>query len=123
MQIWLDDNRDPTNPDIQAKYPSARYYAWTWVKTVPEAKQYIERGEVDAISFDNDLGLPEEGKHLATWIEDKAYYNKIKPMEWYVHSENSVAKDEIIAAMRNADKFWEQHRTACIDWHGLARCS
>ena len=69
----------------------------------------------------------EEGKHLAKWIEEQAYFNKLKPIEWYVHSENSVAKDEIIAAMRNADKFWSGHRTprvaARVDWLRLVNGS
>ena len=56
MKIWLDDNRDPKHPDTIARYPSASIYEWTWVQTVPEAKRFLENGDVDAISFDNDLG-------------------------------------------------------------------
>lgn len=105
IHMWLDDNRDPKDPENQRRYGAKGNELW--VKTIEEAQPYIERGEVASISFDNDLGLPTEGKHLARWIEDQAYWKKIPPMEWHVHSENSVAKKEIIAAMSNADRFWE----------------
>jgi hypothetical protein len=104
MQVWLDDERNPDDPFVRSEFNSKPNMIW--VKTVPEAKKLLQTGNVDYISFDNDLGLPEEGKHLARWIEEEAYFGRIPRLDWAVHSQNIEGKKEIIAAMKNADKFW-----------------
>lgn len=104
MDLWLDDERDPKNPIIIQNFGSTP--DMVWVKSVQEAKQLINAGRVDLISFDNDLGLPEEGKDLAKWIEEQAFNNNLKPIKWRVHSMNSIGRKEIITAMQNADRFW-----------------
>lgn len=111
MRIWLDDERDPTNPFIQRDFPSAAFGDWTWLKTVEEALPFIEKGEVTAISFDNDLGYNNgerctQGYHLANQIEALAHDRKIPSLEWHVHTQNPVAYGKICTAMQNADKFW-----------------
>lgn len=105
IDLWLDDNRDPSDPKIQKLFGSKG--TEVWVKTVPEAKVYLSQGIVASISFDNDLGTPEEGRHLADWIEEKAYNKEIPRMVWRVHSANVDASPRIQAAMRNAERFWE----------------
>ena len=54
MRIWLDDNRDPTDPKIQIKYGAKGDEVW--VKTTKEAKELLLTGQVESIAFDNDLG-------------------------------------------------------------------
>jgi hypothetical protein len=104
MDLWLDDERDPKNPIIIQNFGSSP--SMVWVKSVPEAKELVSTGGVNFISFDNDLGLPEEGKDLAKWIEEQAFNNNLKPIRWRVHSMNSIGRKEIIIAMQNADRFW-----------------
>jgi hypothetical protein len=107
INLWLDDERNPTNPTIQQQYNSNGNE--TWVKTVEEAIVYIQQGLVKSISFDNDLGEGnKEGQDLAKWIEEEAYFKRIPPMQWKVHSQNPKGKQYIIMAMQNADKFWNQ---------------
>lgn len=108
IRLWLDDERDPDDTFWWEKFPQLAQGGWTWVKTVPEAKSVIETGNVSFISFDNDLGVPEEGKHLASWIEEKAYYKEIPQMDWEVHSQNSVAGPLIESIMQRAKSFWER---------------
>lgn len=104
IELWLDDERDPTDPFIVREFGSNSNMIW--VKTVPEAKKLIETGKVVFISFDNDLAQPEEGQHLAKWIEEQAFNNTIPPLKWKIHSMNVAGRKEIQAAMTNADKFW-----------------
>lgn len=107
FDLWLDDERDPKEPYNIENFGSNP--SMVWVKTVPEAKELIKSGVVTSISFDNDLGLPEEGKHLARWIEEQAFNGSLSPIKWRVHSMNGEGKREIIAAMKNADRFWSKN--------------
>ena len=106
IRLWLDDNRDPKDPKIQQLFGAKGDEVW--VKTVSEAKDHILHSHVGFISFDNDLGLEEEGSDLASWIEEMAYYKKLSRIEWTVHSRNAVESKNIYMAMMNADKFWEE---------------
>lgn len=104
IEIWLDDERNPEDSYIIDNFNSRKNMVW--VKTIEEAIELIKNKEVDFISFDNDLGYEKEGKHLAKWIEEQAFLGNIKPIKWQVHSQNTIGRKEIITAMQNADKFW-----------------
>ena len=112
IKLWLDDNRDPKDPEIQRLYGAQGDEIW--VKTVEEAKQYIMTGGVEFISFDNDLDeiegasnpLATEGRALANWIEEEAYHKRLNPIGWNVHSKNPEGAKAIVAAMTKADEFW-----------------
>lgn len=106
ISLWLDDERDPNDSSIQEDFGARP--GMIWVKTVPAAKEILKTGKVTYISFDNDLGQPEEGRHLANWIEEEAYYGRLPKILWMVHSKNMSAVKQIIMAMKNADKFWNQ---------------
>ena len=54
-------------------------------------------------------GKPEEGKDLAKWIEEEAYYGRLPRIMWTVHSDNVIATREIIMAMKSAERFWDQN--------------
>lgn len=97
MKLWLDDIRPmPDDFDI-------------WAKTAKEAYQYIDTGKVRYISFDHDLGDGETGYDVAVYIEMRAFNNDIPRIEWNVHSANPVGRENIIFAMKNADKFWSEY--------------
>ena len=87
IKLWLDDERDPSDPKIKELFGSSGDEVW--VKKVEEAIVFLEKREVSSISFDNDLGDGnKEGRHLASWIEEQAYFNAIPPMNWRIHSKN-----------------------------------
>lgn len=101
ISIWLDDIR-PMPPDFDIH-----------VKTAQEAIKVLEDHINDSIriSFDHDLGdNPDagDGNDVATWIEEQAYHGNIKPVKWSVHSDNPVGIKDIIAAMRSAERFWNE---------------
>lgn len=106
IDLWLDDERDPKDPFIIQNFGSKENMLW--VKSVPEAIKFLKTGRVTSISFDNDLGLPQEGKDLARWIEEKSFNKEIPRLNWKIHSMNGPASKEIHRAMQNADRFWNQ---------------
>jgi hypothetical protein len=106
IDLWLDDQRDPKSPENQQRYRAKG--TEIWVKTVEEAIEYLMKGNVRSISFDNDLGEGlKEGRHLAAWIEEEAYFKRIPKLMWSIHSENPEGRNQIMVAMSNADRFWE----------------
>lgn len=106
INLWLDDERDPKNPDTQRLFGANG--SDIWVKTIEEAISYLEKGVVSSISFDNDLGEGKrEGRHLAAWIEERAYFRTIQPLKWKIHSQNPNGRKEIMQAMENADRYWK----------------
>ena len=107
MRVWLDDERDPKDPFIQQRFGAKGDEVW--VKHTWDVKDLILAGNVEFVSFDNDLTSGEpEGKDLAKWIEEQAFNKAIPPMKWAVHTQNPAARKEIIAAMKNAERFWSE---------------
>lgn len=123
MRVWLDDDRDPENQEWWVEFPQLAEGGWTLARTVDEAQTLIENGGVTFISFDNDLQQVKEGRHLADWIEGKAYWKELPRMGWAVHSKNSVASPLITIAMTNADRFWDEMEKSSsrISWYKLAK--
>lgn len=105
ISIWLDDERDPNEPKYQIP-PFNANSNMIWVKSVAEAKELLKNGNVSFISFDNDLGLSEEGRHLASWIEEQAYNKSLPPLKWAIHSQNVEGRRQITMAMNSAERFW-----------------
>lgn len=107
VRIWLDDERDPKNPFIQKEFGAMGNEIW--VKTPEEAIRLLEQGNVESISLDHDLGENiGSGEQVAKWIEEKAYFGKISPLIWRVHSQNPVGAKNIFVALSNADRFWQK---------------
>lgn len=103
MRIWLDDIRPmPAEYDV-------------WLHTAEQAIQAIRLGGVTAISLDHDLGdeSSKTGYDVARFIEEGAFNGTIAPIEIYVHSANAAGRQNIILAIRKAEKFWHQ-RTAGV---------
>ena len=55
MRLWLDDERDPHDPIVQAKFGATGDEIW--VKTAEEAVGYIilNKDRIKSISLDHDL--------------------------------------------------------------------
>jgi hypothetical protein len=104
MRIWLDDERDPKNAFIQAKFGSKSNDVWA--KTAEEAINLLESKRFIAISFDHDLGTEKTGLDVARWIEEHAFNRTLNKLDWSIHSMNPVGKENIERTMKNADKFW-----------------
>lgn len=86
-----------------------------WVKTAVEAIELLKEGNVTAISLDHDLGLdwniePNNGYHVAVFIEESAFNGTLKPLHVYVHSQNAVGRERIRQALLNARKFWMNNK-------------
>jgi hypothetical protein len=97
--VFLDDVRDPITygESFKVKDRAAKILEmygrnnWIWVKTIEAAKPILERGGVDTLSCDNDLGDGiKEGHELLNWLEEKAFTDPNFPIpdHIYVHSHN-----------------------------------
>src|SRR3954471_21060460 len=103
MRVWLDDVR-PCPP------------GFAHVRTAKEAIALLSTGQVTFISFDHDLGEPENGTgyEVACWVEEHAFRwsqrepDGLPPLEWVIHSQNPVDVENMTRALRNADRFWQR---------------
>jgi hypothetical protein len=100
MRIWLDDIHPmPSHFDVHCK-------------TAAMANRYIQRGECTFISLDHDLG-PEEagtGYEVAKLIEELTMTGLLKKrIGWVIHSANPVGRANMEAALKNADRYWEEN--------------
>jgi hypothetical protein len=106
MKIWLDDLCNDSTSDRKTPI------GWIGVENPLIAIKLIESNEVTHISFDHDLafvkdGVEHTGYDVAKYIEEMAYYWRIFPIIWDVHSSNGPGRDNITRAMQNADKYWK----------------
>jgi hypothetical protein len=102
MKLWLDDQCDIIGERMPPK-------GWVGTKSAITACALIKSGEVEAISFDHDLGTLLTGYTVAKFIEKHAYIGDIPKIKyWEIHSANPVGRDNIVRAMNNADKFWRE---------------
>lgn len=96
MKLWLDDVRPmPAGFDV---------HCYTAQAAINALLDY----EVTEISFDHDLGAPEAGTgyDVAKYIEKLAFSGWFQPIKWQIHSANPVGRQNITAAMKNAEKYW-----------------
>lgn len=99
-KVWLDDKRDPVLFTGETD--------WIRVYTADAAIALLAQGGVDIISLDHDLGTEDTGYTVACWIEEMAYYKKMKPLEWRIHSDNVVGRGNMERALRAADHYWDK---------------
>lgn len=96
MRVYLDDERSmPSNFDIK-------------VKTADEAIELIQSGNVTEISLDHDLGAEKTGYDVAKFIEQHAYNGGYR-FKTMIHTANPVGRKNILQALQNAEKYWNQH--------------
>ena len=94
MKLYLDDLRNP--PDD----------SWTVVRTVEEAKDYLQQGVVEVLSLDHDLGTygdsneDRTGYEVVKWLEEEVNHRRlIPPAEFKIHSANPVGRANMEAAI------------------------
>lgn len=94
LRVYLDDERKmPADYDVH-------------ISTAEEAIALIEKGEVEYISLDNDLGEGKtEGKKVAQFIEHSFLENRLDFVDFDPHTSNPVAKDEILRCRKSIFKF------------------
>ncbi len=110
MRLYLDDLR-PTPSDFDAR-----------AYTAAEAIRLLESGAVTLISFDHDLGEPENGTgyDVARWIEEQVATNPdFRMPDWRVHSANPVGAGNIHRAMINANRM--AHNLKTLDRNGYVQ--
>ena len=94
MKLWMDDIRTPPE-GFQL-----------WAKDYDDAITLLRTKRVTFVSFDHDLGEGKTGYDVAKWIEQQAALRFLPKLEWTVHSANPVGRDNIIAAMKSAERYW-----------------
>ena len=102
--LWLDDERDPTDPRIQDRFNAEP--DMVWVKTADAAISRLKSGGVRFISLDHDLGTTATGYDVAKWIEARAFDGDLPRLAWAVHSANIIGARAIRQALENADLYW-----------------
>ncbi len=104
MRLWLDD--DLMNPDTPDRHAPLDYELGC--ARSQEAINFVKMGIITHVSFDHDLGEPNNGNgyDLAKVIEEGAFRNEIHRMTWDIHSANPAGRKNIVAAMKAAERFW-----------------
>jgi hypothetical protein len=99
MRIYLDDVRSTPQGFTHRCY------------TAQEAIQLLQTGECESISFDHDLGQPENGTgyDVAKFIEEQVHLGRMKCPDWHIHSGNPVGAQNIQRAMLAAAAWEERH--------------
>lgn len=102
--IYLDDNRTPP-----------RY--WFIVRDPDECIELIRDYShvIEAISFDNDLGVEKEGHDVVDWLESAVHdgmFRDQKLPRLFVHSSNEGAKPKILAAFDSIKRIHERQNNA-----------
>lgn len=112
MKLWLDDIFPPTVSSIQ---PDAK--DWLWVKNYDAFVKAIEahEGEIELISYDNDLGEEKEGKHCFNMMESILHDGYLANLKRVIlHSDNSSAVNSLLTAKDSLDRYFnislERHR-------------
>ena len=98
MKVYLDDER-PT-PE-----------GWHRVYTADEAITLLRAGGVTEISLDHDLGDDQKfgtGYDVAVFIEEGAFFGNVRPVRWSIHSANPVGRQNMQAALENANRMWRK---------------
>lgn len=106
--LWLDDERNPSDPEHRINLEHYGQYKVTWVKTYEEFVAILTTQKWDGISFDNDLGTEKEGSHAFNYLEELIMTEKYVPpvdFDLQVHSANGSAADRIKAGIENLKKY------------------
>ncbi len=93
IDIWLDDERDPTDHGFRGAL---------WFKTGEELIEWIAKhglAHVTTLSLDHDLGSGRlTGYDVITWIEERVSAGESPPKRIALHTQNPVGKERMRAA-------------------------
>lgn len=114
VAIWLDDQRDPTKLPWSLKIDPLHTVKWVRDREEFEAAvlQCAKRGELSALHFDNDLGVPryvgedQEGRHCFTWFESQVREHGWGPVGLHAHTANPAALKELTQGFASLRKYW-----------------
>lgn len=121
MNIFLDDIRSPymshnINKGLGEYYSDSS--KWIIIKDYFEFIKYIKENfdKIELISFDHDLacfrnGKEFTGKDAADYLIKYCLDNNKNLPNWYVHSDNTVGKRNIIGSILNYLKNIEGYNT------------
>jgi len=97
--LWLDDERDPTEPRWQTYYPIPDPSV-VWVKSHAEFVDWITEHSIpDAICFDHDLGDGLSGMECAKWLTEYCMDNDLNLPAWNIQSANPIGKENIASLL------------------------
>lgn len=103
MKIYLDDERTTPVGWVRAYWPE-------------EVIALLERGGVEEISLDHDLGGEFNGDYrmdsgyvVLKWIEEQVFTNNFIPPKMQVHSANPAARLVMEQAIQSINRFVEQN--------------
>jgi len=111
MNIFLDDIRTPMMAHREGKGLGPAYSdasIWTIARTYGEFVDIVDRnfGGIDLISFDHDLacfdadGREMTGKTAADYVIGKCLDEGVSfPKDWYVHSDNTSGRQNIVGSI------------------------
>ena len=111
MNIFLDDIRTPKMAHNEIKGLGLAYSdasMWTIARTYDEFVDIVDRnfGSINMISFDHDLACFDEdgremtGKTAADYVIGKCLDEGVDfPKDWYVHSDNTSGRQNIVGAI------------------------
>ncbi len=113
--LFLDDIRNPLEFKIYQltrNYIEAQYEDWQIVRNYSDFVNWIEaHGLPEFISFDHDLGLPqdpeieeENGMTCARWLVNYCIDHNLKLPDFMVHSFNPVGKRNIEGFLKGYQK-------------------
>lgn len=102
MRVWLDDQFN--DPECPNRHPPDGFVG---TDSIIRIASWLDKGLVDHVSFDHDLGRVLSGYTLARLIEKWSWERRIKPPTWDIHSANPVGRSNIEAAMKAAHRAHE----------------
>lgn len=113
--------RAAADPDLQSQSTVIRVYldderippeGWTLVRWPQEAIALLERGGVDEISLDHDLGDDRRGTgyDVVLWVERAVAERGFVPPQMLVHSANSSARMKMEAGIAAIARLLEAQR-------------
>lgn len=98
--LWLDDERDPTDPRWHAYFPIESPNV-VWVQTYAQFTDWITAHSIpDAICFDHDLGDGPSGMDAAKWLTEYCMRHRLKLPRWTIQSANPIGKQNITALLK-----------------------
>ncbi|MFA7555062.1 MAG: cyclic-phosphate processing receiver domain-containing protein [Spongiibacteraceae bacterium] len=99
MKVYLDDERETPSGWVRVYWPA-------------EAITLLEKGEVDEISLDHDLGDDPRGTgyDVVLWIEEAVATRGFVPPKMKVHSANSSARLKMELGISNIENMTTTRR-------------
>jgi len=111
MNIFLDDIRIPSMSHNSKKGLGEAYQDkenWIILKDYFEFVKFVNDNleNIELVSFDHDLACYDgekewTGKDAADYLINKCLENNVKFPSWYVHSDNTSGKSNIIGVILN----------------------